>query len=69
MLYEVITGPDSFTTGRNLETIARQTAIVGTAALGMTLVNNVETLYWVAKVCREGPECLNATEKNGRKGP
>ncbi|HMB75506.1 MAG TPA: NADH-ubiquinone oxidoreductase-F iron-sulfur binding region domain-containing protein, partial [Kiloniellaceae bacterium] len=33
-----------------------------------TLVHNVETLYWVAKVCREGPECLNATEKNGRKG-
>ena len=33
-----------------------------------TLVNNVETLWWVAKVCREGPECLNATEKNGRKG-
>ena len=33
-----------------------------------TLVHNVETLHWVAKVCREGPECLNATEKNGRKG-
>ncbi len=33
-----------------------------------TLVHNVETLYWVAKVCREGPECLNATEKNGRTG-
>ena len=33
-----------------------------------TLVHNVETLYWVARVCREGPECLNATEKNGRKG-
>ena len=33
-----------------------------------TLVHNVETLYWVAKVCREGPECLNATEKNGRVG-
>ncbi len=33
-----------------------------------TLVHNVETLYWVAKICREGPECLNATEKNGRKG-
>jgi len=31
-------GPDSFTSGRNLETIARQTAIVGIAALGMTLV-------------------------------
>lgn len=30
--------PPSFATGRNLETIARQTAIVGTAALGMTLV-------------------------------
>ncbi|MCG6904390.1 MAG: NAD(P)H-dependent oxidoreductase subunit E, partial [Rhodobacter sp.] len=33
-----------------------------------TLVHNIETLHWVAKVCREGPECLNATEKNGRKG-
>ena len=33
-----------------------------------TLVHNVETLHWVAKVCREGPECLNTTEKNGRKG-
>ena len=33
-----------------------------------TLVHNVETLYWVAKVCREGPECLNGIEKNGRKG-
>ncbi|MEO0943960.1 MAG: NAD(P)H-dependent oxidoreductase subunit E [Pseudomonadota bacterium] len=33
-----------------------------------TLVHNIETLYWVAKICREGPECLNTTEKNGRKG-
>ncbi|ATG44267.1 NADH-quinone oxidoreductase subunits E/F (fused) [Phaeobacter piscinae] len=33
-----------------------------------TLVHNVETLYWVCKVNREGPECLNAVEKNGRKG-
>ncbi len=33
-----------------------------------TLVHNVETCLWVAKVMREGPECLNATEKNGRKG-
>ena len=33
-----------------------------------TLVHNVETLHWVARVCREGPECLNATERNGRKG-
>ncbi|WP_372834560.1 NAD(P)H-dependent oxidoreductase subunit E [Puniceibacterium confluentis] len=33
-----------------------------------TLVHNVETLLWVARVCREGPECLNTTEKNGRKG-
>ncbi|MEO1536176.1 MAG: NAD(P)H-dependent oxidoreductase subunit E [Pseudomonadota bacterium] len=33
-----------------------------------TLVHNVETLYWVAKICREGPECLNRTEKNGRIG-
>ena len=33
-----------------------------------TLVHNIETLYWVARVCREGPEVLNGTEKNGRKG-
>ncbi|QFS81802.1 NADP-reducing hydrogenase subunit HndC [Roseivivax sp. THAF40] len=33
-----------------------------------TLVHNVETLYWVAKVCREGPEVLSAHEKNGRAG-
>ena len=33
-----------------------------------TLVHNVETLYWVAKVCREGSEVLSGTEKNGRKG-
>lgn len=33
-----------------------------------TLVHNVETLHWVARICREGPEVLSATEKNGRKG-
>ena len=33
-----------------------------------TLVHNVETLHWVARVCREGAECLNSVEKNGRKG-
>ncbi|WP_171232614.1 NAD(P)H-dependent oxidoreductase subunit E [Ruegeria sp. HKCCA4812] len=33
-----------------------------------TLVHNVETLYWVCKICREGPEILNSVEKNGRKG-
>ena len=33
-----------------------------------TLVHNVETLHWIARVCREGPDCLNATEKNGRVG-
>ena len=33
-----------------------------------TLVHNVETLYWVSKIKREGPECLNSVEKNGRKG-
>jgi ribose transport system permease protein len=31
-------GPESFSSPGNLETMARQTAIVGTAALGMTLV-------------------------------
>ncbi len=34
----VLIAPPSFTTARNLETIARQTTIVGVAALGMTLV-------------------------------
>jgi len=33
-----------------------------------TLVHNVETLHWVARICREGPEVLNSTEKNGRTG-
>ena len=33
-----------------------------------TLVHNVETLHWVARVLREGPEVLSAIEKNGRKG-
>ncbi len=33
-----------------------------------TLVHNVETLYWIAKIVREGPEVLSAVEKNGRKG-
>ncbi len=33
-----------------------------------TLVHNVETLHWVARVCREGPACLNATETRERKG-
>jgi len=33
-----IAGPESFSSLNNLETIARQTAIVGTAALGMTLI-------------------------------
>lgn len=33
-----------------------------------TLVHNVETLYWVSKICREGPQILSKVEKNGRKG-
>jgi formate dehydrogenase len=33
-----------------------------------TLVHNVETLHWVTRVCREGPEILSSVEKNGRKG-
>ncbi|MEL6318904.1 MAG: NADH-ubiquinone oxidoreductase-F iron-sulfur binding region domain-containing protein, partial [Pseudomonadota bacterium] len=33
-----------------------------------TLVHNVETLHWIARVCREGPEILSGVEKNGRKG-
>ena len=42
------------------------------AAVGIhnrpTLVHNVETLLWVARVVREGPECLSAVEHNGRTG-
>ena len=42
------------------------------AAVGIfgrpTLVHNVETLHWVARVCREGPEILSSVEKNGRIG-
>ncbi|ETA50502.1 NAD(P)H-dependent oxidoreductase subunit E [Ponticoccus alexandrii] len=33
-----------------------------------TLVHNIETLYWVAKVCREGPEILSTVDHNERKG-
>jgi formate dehydrogenase len=33
-----------------------------------TLVHNVETLHWVARVCREGPEILSSVERNGRTG-
>ena len=33
-----------------------------------TLVNNIETLYWVSRVLREGPRILSGIEKNGRKG-
>ena len=33
-----------------------------------TLVHNIETLHWVTRIMREGPEVLSGTEKNGRKG-
>lgn len=33
-----------------------------------TLVHNVETLHWIARVTREGPEILSSVEKNGRTG-
>lgn len=33
-----------------------------------TLVHNVETLIWVTRICRDGPEVLNTTVRNGRKG-
>lgn len=33
-----------------------------------TLVHNVETLHWVGKIARFGPQVFNATEKNGRIG-
>lgn len=33
-----------------------------------TLVHNVETLHWIARILRDGPQVLNGTEKNGRVG-
>ncbi len=33
-----------------------------------TLVHNIETLHWIARICREGPDVLSSTELNGRKG-
>jgi formate dehydrogenase len=33
-----------------------------------TLVHNIETLHWVARICREGGEVFSGTEKNGRIG-
>ena len=33
-----------------------------------TLVHNVETLHWLARVLREGPALLDGVERNGRKG-
>ncbi|ETX14447.1 NADH-quinone oxidoreductase subunit F [Roseivivax halodurans JCM 10272] len=33
-----------------------------------TLVHNVETLHWVARVLREGGDILTSVEKNGRRG-
>ncbi|XDZ70639.1 NAD(P)H-dependent oxidoreductase subunit E [Alphaproteobacteria bacterium LSUCC0744] len=33
-----------------------------------TLVHNIETLHWIARICREGPEVLSSVEKNGRVG-
>ena len=33
-----------------------------------TLVHNVETLHWITRIVREGPEILSGVELNGRKG-
>ena len=33
-----------------------------------TLVNNVETLHWVARILREGKDAFAAAERNGRAG-
>ncbi len=33
-----------------------------------TLVHNVETLYWVARIVREGAEAMSSVELNGRTG-
>ena len=34
-----------------------------------TLVQNVETLFWVTRICREGPEVMTAHSWNGRTRP
>ncbi|CUH40312.1 NADP-reducing hydrogenase subunit HndC [Jannaschia seosinensis] len=33
-----------------------------------TLVHNIETCHWIARICREGPEVLSVHEHNGRIG-
>ncbi|QDY69135.1 NAD(P)H-dependent oxidoreductase subunit E [Qingshengfaniella alkalisoli] len=33
-----------------------------------TLVHNVETLHWIARICREGADVFAGVEQNGRKG-
>ena len=33
-----------------------------------TLVHNIETLHWVARICREGPQIMSSTVHNGRTG-
>lgn len=33
-----------------------------------TLVHNIETLHWIARICREGPEIISSVKKNGRTG-
>ncbi|WP_179378643.1 NAD(P)H-dependent oxidoreductase subunit E [Jannaschia marina] len=33
-----------------------------------TLVHNIETCHWIARILREGPEILSSVEKNGRTG-
>ncbi|MEP1839143.1 MULTISPECIES: NAD(P)H-dependent oxidoreductase subunit E [Alphaproteobacteria] len=33
-----------------------------------TLVHNIETLHWIARICREGPQVISSVEKNGRTG-
>ena len=33
-----------------------------------TLVHNVESLLWITRIMREGPQVLSSTEKSGRKG-
>jgi formate dehydrogenase len=33
-----------------------------------TLVHNVETLHWIARILREGPQIMSGVSHNGRKG-
>jgi len=67
----VVIGPDSFSSLRNLETITRQTSIIGTAALGMTMIIilggidlSIGSVVANALVVHEPKLCRLHTKKN-----